>query len=183
MKPLRLVVYDATQRSRPPRALGLAWQLGTYLYRGLGRIDAAYGARSFGEALDWLGRYRTERPIAELQFWGHGRWGRILIGRESLDRSALLPGAALEPKLAGLRARFAPDPLVWLRTCETLGARPGQDFARALGDYFGARIAGHTFVIGGYQSGLHLLAPGNTPGRSPSEGLLRGSPEAPEAAL
>ena len=183
MKPLRLVVYDATQRRRPPRALGLAWQLGTYLYRGLGRIDAAYGARSFDDALDWLGSYAADRPLAELQFWGHGKWGRILIDRESLDRRALVSGHALEPKLARLRERLAPDPLVWFRTCETLGARPGQDFARALGDYFGARIAGHTFVIGYFQSGLHALGPGNAPTWSPEEGLSRGTPEAPEASF
>jgi len=183
MRPLRLVVYDATQRARPPRALGLAWQLGTHLYRGLGRIDAAYGAQSFEDAFDWLACHAAERSIAELQFWGHGRWGRALIDGESLDRSVLSPAHRLNAGLAGFRERLIPGALVWFRTCETLGAHQGQDFARALGDYLGARIAGHTFVIGYFQSGLHSLAPGASPDWAPAEGLCRGTPEAPEAAL
>lgn len=183
MKPLRLVVYDRTQRERPPRALGLAWQAGTHLYRGLGRIDAAYGARSFDDAFDWLACHAPDRPIAELQFWGHGKWGRILIHGESLDRRALSPTHRLEFGLAAFRERLVPGALVWFRTCETLGANSGQDFARALGDYLGARIAGHTFVIGYFQSGLHTLAPGAAPDWLPAEGLSRGTPEAPEAAL
>ena len=79
---LRLVVYDATQRSRAPRTLGLSWQYGTQLYRALGRVDAAYGARSFADAFDWLKRTAATQPIAELQFWGHGKWGQ-----QDLERS------------------------------------------------------------------------------------------------
>lgn len=181
--PLRVVVYDATQRSRPPRALGLSWHLGTYLYRGLGRTDAAYGARSWSEALSWLGGYEPERSIAEVQFWGHGKWGRALIARESLDQSTLSAEHPLGTRLTALRDRLAPDALVWFRTCETLGARLGHDFARALGDRLGATIAGHTFVIGYFQSGLHTLAPGTTPGWSTSEGLRDGTEDDPRAAL
>jgi hypothetical protein len=183
VKPLRLVVYDATQRSRPPRALGLSWQCGTWLYRGLGRIDAAFGARSFDEAFAWLSRHDRDRPIAELQFWGHGKWGRALIDEESFDRTALAPGHRLAAGVAAFRERLVPGGLVWFRTCETLGAVPGQDFARALGDHLGARVAGHTFVIGYFQSGLHSLSPGAVPQWSASEGLADGSPEAPRAAL
>ena len=51
-KALRLLVYDATQLDRKPAGLGLAWYAGSYLYRGLGRLDAAFGARSFESALD-----------------------------------------------------------------------------------------------------------------------------------
>jgi len=181
--PLRVVVYDTTQRSRPPRALGFSWQLGTYLYRGLGRTDAAYGAESWSEALSWLGNYEPDRSIAEVQFWGHGKWGRALIASESLDQRALSAGHPLGTRLTALRDRLAPDALVWFRTCETLGARPGQDFARALGDRLGATIAGHTFIIGYFQSGLHTLAPGTAPRWSASEGLRDGTEEDPRAAL
>lgn len=181
--PLRLVVYDATQRSRPPRALGLSWQLGTYLYRGLGRIDAAFGAQSFTEALTWLRTHERERPIGELQFWGHGRWGRALIERESFDRGALAESHALHAGLRAFRERLSRDALVWFRTCETLGAEPGQNFASALSDFLGASVAGHTFVIGYFQSGLHHLRPGERPSWSASEGIARGTPATPEAAL
>ena len=80
---LRLVVYDATQRLRPPRALGWSWQYGTHLYRALGRVDAAYGARSFSEAFAWLGSQQAARPIREVQFWGL-QMGFLFIDRERL---------------------------------------------------------------------------------------------------
>lgn len=180
---LRLVVYDATQQARPPRALGFSWRYGTSFYRALGRVDAAYGARGFGDALEWLGRYESARSIAELQFWGHGKWGRVFIDAESLDRGVLAPEHAHHRAFCAFRERLAPEALLWFRTCETLGARAGRDFAMALGDATGARVAGHTYVIGFLQSGLHCLRPGDTPRWSPDEGLSRGSAERPEQAL
>ena len=183
MAPLRLLVYDATQRVRSPRALGLAWHAGSYLYRGLGRIDAAYGARGWTDAFDFLTKHAPDRTIGELQFWGHGKWGRALIDGESFDRRALSSTHALFARVAAFRERLAPEALVWFRTCETLGARAGHDFARALAEHLNARVAGHTFVIGLFQSGLHSLAPGASPTWSPSEGIATGSPARPESAL
>jgi Domain of unknown function (DUF4347) len=180
---LRLVVYDATQRQRRPKALGLSWQYGSQLYRVLGRVDAAYGARSFADAFAWLARYEPAQPIQELQFWGHGKWGRIFIDREELDRGVLAPGHQQHRAFTAVRERLAPDALLWFRTCETLGARAGQDFAAALADATGARVAGHTFVIGFFQSGLHCLRPGVTPFWSAAEGLAKGSADQPESAL
>jgi hypothetical protein len=178
--PLRLLVFDATQASRPPRLLGMSWSVGARLYRARGLLDATFGARDFEGALDFLNRGNA--AIGEIQFWGHGKWGRALIDRESFDRTSLGVTHRLRPKLEALRERLAPGALVWFRTCETLGAHAGQDFARALGDFLGARVAGHTFVIGYWQSGLHALAPGETPGWDPEEGLAAGTPERPERA-
>jgi hypothetical protein len=180
-EPLRLVVYDTTQAERPPRLLGLSWRAGTLLYRARQAIDGSFGARNFDEAFGWLAR--IEQPIGELQFWGHGKWGRALIHDESFDRSAFGPTHRLRPKLEALRERLAPDALIWFRTCETLGAHAGQDFTRALADFTGARVAGHTFVIGFWQSGLHVLAPGATPTWDPKEGLAAGTAARPERAL
>jgi Domain of unknown function (DUF4347) len=180
---LRLVVYDATQRSRRPRALGLSWQYGTQVYRALGRVDGAYGARTFAEAFAWLASHEASRAIAELQFWGHGKWGSVFIDREPFDRDLLRSGHVHHSAFNAFRERLTGDALIWFRTCETLGARRGQDFAAALGDATGARIAGHTFVIGFYQSGLHCLRPGQAPRWSDTEGLARGSASLPEAAL
>lgn len=180
---LRLVVYDATQASRPPRALGYSWRYGCNLYRALGRVDAAFGARSFADALAWLGTVQPARAISELQFWGHGKWGCVFIDREPLDRGVLRASHPHHSAFDAFRARLTSDALLWFRTCETLGARPGRDFAAALGDATGARIAGHTFVIGFYQSGLHCLRPGATPHWSDTEGLARGSAAQPELAL
>jgi hypothetical protein len=179
---LRLIVYDATQRRRKPAALGLSWQYGSYLYRALERSDASYGARSFADALAWLARHDRTRPIRELQFWGHGKWGRIFIDCESLDRRVLHEAHPHYSAFRAFRERLEPRSLIWMRTCETLGASAGHDFAAALADATGARVAGHTFVIGFFQSGLHCLAPGARPHGSPSEGLASGTPEAPRAA-
>ncbi|HKO50446.1 MAG TPA: hypothetical protein VJV79_22140 [Polyangiaceae bacterium] len=181
--PLRLVVYDATQRSRPPRALGWSWQYGAQFYRAFAGIHGAYGARSFADAFAWLTKHEPSRPIAELQFWGHGKWGRAFIDREPLDRELLRPGHAHHVAFNAFRERLTSNALLWFRTCETLGAQPGRDFAAALGDATGARIAGHTFVIGFYQSGLHCLRPGEPASWSETEGLARGTAAQPEAAL
>ena len=69
---LRLIVYDATQRQRQPRALGWSWQYGTHLYRALGRVDAAHGAVSFADAFAWLAKHEPAQPISEVQFWATG---------------------------------------------------------------------------------------------------------------
>jgi hypothetical protein len=118
--------------------------------------------------------------IDEIQYWGHGKWGRVMIGDDVLDGDAI--ASRHRPAVDAIRACLAPDALVWLRTCETFGAYAGHDFAQRLGDAFGARVAGHTHVIGWYQSGLHGLAPGMRPHWPADEGLADGTPAAPIAA-
>ena len=177
--PRRLVIFDRTQ-TRWPVGLTTAWSAGVRLYRGLGRIDAAHGAATWAEALDWaLGQDDT---VAELQFWGHGNWGVARFDRDGLDASALAPGHPLHGRLVALRERLADDALLWLRCCEAFGARRGIAFAERLADFFGARVAGHTFVIGFYQSGLRGLHPGVRADWAPDEGLAAGSPDDPTRA-
>jgi hypothetical protein len=107
-----------------------------------------------------------------VQYWGHGRWGCLRMNGASLDIAALEPAHPLFPRLSALRERLAgPEALFWFRTCETFGKPEGHAFARAWTRFFGCRAAGHTFVIGPWQSGLHLLAPGAEPHWSESEGL------------
>ena len=67
---------------------------------------------------------------------------------------------------------------MWFRTCETFGTRAGHDFAARIADYLGARVAGHTFVIGYRQSGLHALTPGMRPDWSVDEGVADGTSRA-----
>jgi hypothetical protein len=176
------MVYDRTcVGKRAPVGLSTAWGAGSVLYRGLGRIDASFGATSWDEALRWLGTFESSRPIAEIQYWGHGRWGRALVDRDPLDASALAPGHRLASRLSAVRERLVPggDALVWLRTCEAFGANAGHDFAMRLAERLGARVAGHTFIIGAVQSGLRGLLPGHRPDWSASEGLEEGTPEKP----
>ena len=150
------------------------------MYRRLGRIDRARSVTSWSEALAWLGA--QDESIDELQYWGHGHWGRVLVDGEALDAGWLAPSHARAGSLAAVRERIAPGALVWLRTCETFGGAAGHDFAARLADWSGARVAGHTYIIGVNQSGLHGLAPGMQPTWSASEGIARGTLDAPERA-
>ena len=168
---MRVVVYDRTC-VRDRGRLSPIWALGARLYRRLGRVDAVHGVASWEEAFAWLASHET---ISELQYWGHGKWGRAFVREDVLDATRI-------PQLAAVRERLAPDALVWFRTCETFGAHAGHDFAQRLADFLGARVAGHTYVIGFHQSGLHGLAPGTRPHWPADEGLLEGSPQAPERA-
>jgi hypothetical protein len=174
------MVYDRTCVGRLV-GLSTAWHAGAVLYRGLARLDGAYGAASWDDALAWLATFEAPRPIAEVQYWGHGQWGRVLIDRDVLDARALAPTHRLAARLEAVKARLVPDgrALVWLRTCEAFGAEAGRELASRLADGLGARVAGHTFVIGALQSGLRGLRPGNTPDWSTSEGLAEGTPSAP----
>lgn len=181
-KGLRVILFDRTCIRRWGLGLSRAWSHGAKLYALLGRSDAAYGAESFADAWSWLAKFRAERAIDEVQFWGHGKWGRLFVERDVLDRSALAPGHPHHGSLLAIRERLAPGARFWFRTCETFGATAGHDFARAWTDFFGSPAAGHTFIIGYWQSGLHLLRPGAAPHWAADEGLLRGSPSRPERA-
>lgn len=181
---LKLLVWDRTcLRTRgAPVGLSTAWKNGAVLYRGLGRLDATCGVASWDEALTWLATVRPGEPVDEIQYWGHGRWGRVLVDDDVLDATAFGETHRLQPKLAAVRERLSPDALVWLRTCEAFGAHAGHDFAQRLAEFFRARVAGHTHVIGVVQSGLHGLRPGRTPDWSPEEGIAEGTASAPVRA-
>lgn len=174
--PLRLMLFDATRRD----ALTATWRVGGPLFRKLGWLDQHRGVSGWEEGLRWLAETEPGRTIAAIQYWGHGRWGRALIGDESLDASATREGHPLHPLLLRIRERLEPDAAWWFRTCETFGAQPGHEFARAWSRFFRVRAAGFTHVIGPWQSGLHVLAPGAEPDWPASEGLPAGvDPAAP----
>jgi hypothetical protein len=179
---LRLIVYDKSCVGRFGFGLSRVWSAGRYLYAALGRSDGAHGASSFEDAFGWLAEHRSDEPIAEVQFWAHGKWGRLFLEKDILDRGAFSPGHRLHGGLSALRERLLPDSLIWFRSCETFGASAGHDFARRLTDFLACPAAGHTFIIGYWQSGLHQLEPGQTPRWPATEGLAEGSPDRPERA-
>lgn len=177
-------MYDGTAKPGE-RPLRTSWAAGARLYRALGRVDAYLGASSWVEALGWCIRQPGGgEPIEELQFWGHGKWGEARIAGDILGISSFDAGHPHAPLLDALRARLLPrgESLVWFRTCETFGARPGHRFAEKLTRELEVRAAGHTFVIGALQSGLHGLRSGEAPKWSAEEGLSAGTAEAPLAA-
>jgi hypothetical protein len=184
MRPLRLMLYDRSCRGRG-LGLGLshAWAAGGALYRALGRIDAWYGAWSWAEGLDWLLEVGGERPVAEIQFWGHGEWGGLWIDEELLTAAALEPGHYLHDRLERLKARLGQDALWWFRSCDVFGTRSGHELARAWTRFFGCRAAGHTYQVMFFQSGLHVLAPGEEPTWSTEEGVVPGLAHAGDSSV
>ncbi|HWL85382.1 MAG TPA: hypothetical protein VNO21_06250, partial [Polyangiaceae bacterium] len=140
-----------------------------------------HGAIDWADAFAWLSDFRAGEPIAEIQYWGHGKWGTVFVAQDAWNVHAFDLAHPHGEVLASLRARMLPEArsLVWFRTCETFGARAGHAFAVRVSNFWGARVAGHTHVIGALQSGLHGLRPGELPRWSDAEGLARGTPEAP----
>ena len=183
VRPLRIVVFDRTCRGATALpGLSHAWSLGSWLYRARGAADVSFGASSWHEALEFLGTHRRESPIGEIQFWGHGKWGDARIGGDCLTERSLGRHGELRALIGAVADRMSSGALFWLRTCESFGAARGHRFASALADRFGARVAGHTYVIGWWQSGLHRLDPGSVPDWDPEEGLLEGNAARPERA-
>jgi hypothetical protein len=182
---LRLMIFDRTCRGRRMLpGLSHAWSSGAMLYRALGRLDACRGVGSWDEALAWLADFEPGRPIAEVQYWGHGRWGSPRVACQALDLAALRRGRPLRAALDRVAQRMLPSErgMFWFRTCETFGAHAGHEFARDFADAIGCRAAGHTYIIGHWQSGLHSLLPGQQPAWSPDEALIEGTALAPERA-
>lgn len=175
---MRLLVYDKTCVKGNGGNLSHAWSLGSTLYKAVRRVDAALGVSSWDEALDWLAA--QQEPIDQIQYWGHGKWGCALVDNDVLDVSALT--GARRVRMEAIAERLTPDALLWFRTCETFGAARGIDFAQRLADFLGIRVAGHTYIIGFHQSGLHGLAPGVRADWSPEEGLVEGTADAPVRA-
>ncbi|HEX9298221.1 MAG TPA: DUF4347 domain-containing protein, partial [Polyangiaceae bacterium] len=167
---LRLILYDRTCVNRAGLGLTRAWSAGSVLYSVLRRSDGAHGAQNWEEGLEWLSSFRADQPIDEVQYWGHGKWGRLLLAGASLDAGALLASHRYHRALRDIRERLSDRARIWFRTCETFGAAQGHDFAHRCTDFFGRPAAGHTFIIGYWQSGLHLLEPGNAPTWAPTEG-------------
>jgi hypothetical protein len=176
---LRLVVWDATGHGTAPwqRALTWSWRAGSRLYRThpQAAVDDVFGARSWSEALAWLACVQPAKRVREVQYWGHGLFGRAFVGNDVLDERSVRTGGAHHDDLLALRARLVgDDALVWLRTCSAFGGARGHRFARTLVDVVGCRVAGHTHVIGPLQSGLHSLRPGQMPQWSADEGVRDG---------
>ena len=160
-----------------------SWLLGGYLYRALGRLDAFVGVRTWRQALEWLATVEPDRPIQEIQFWGHGKWGYVMIEGRGLDVTALEPDHVLHAHMLTIRDRLVgPGALWWFRTCETFGGRAGHHFARSWTNFFDCRVAGHTHIIGPFQSGLYSLSPGQRPYWPETEGIVEGTAEAPGRA-
>lgn len=158
---MKIIIYDATQKG----ALGLVWRVGAWLYKKLGWADEVVAIRStfpFWSDLSYAARGRF---VDEIQFWGHGEPGGAFIAGNPLciDCTDLFYST-----IACLHA----DSVFWFRTCSTFASADGQAFAKEWTDALGCRVAGHTYKIGFWHSGLHTLAPGEEPDWCEAEGTM-----------
>ncbi len=143
------------------------------MHRGALRATAARGATSWKEAIAWALAQAEARgaPIAEIQAWGHGGWGYMGMGQERLEETSMKSSGSLGAEVDALARALAPDALVWLRCCSAFGEARGRAFAERLAERLGVRVAGHTFIIGAWQSGTHSLRPGERAGWPIDEGI------------
>jgi hypothetical protein len=107
----------------------------------------------------------------------------VLLGPDVLDASAFVPTSRFYAQLEAIRERVHTRSRIWFRTCETFGAQAGHSFAERVSDFFGCRAAGHTYIIGAWQSGLHSIGPGERARWPIEEGLREGTPSAPQRAF
>lgn len=161
--------------------LSHSWFVGGTAYRALRRIDAHAGFRLWHRALEWLASYHGDQKISEIQYWGHGSPGRVWMDGEYMGADVL--DDVYTDLMFKIKARLAPNALIWFRTCATFGADPGRVFARHWADRLGCRIAGHTHNIGVWHSGLHTLAPNQAIQWPRGEGVAEGTPETPKRML
>lgn len=160
-----VLVYDASGEGTSPvqGLLDTAWSTGGWFFHATGRFSAVVPARTWAEAFDAL--LARPEPPGEVQFWGHGRPGRVLVGRDVLERDALEnPLHPLYPRLQHLAARDRGHvQLWWFRCCSTFEGPDGASFARAWAGHFQTGVAGHTAVIGVIQPGLCVLPDATAP--------------------
>lgn len=172
-RPLRIVVYDTTERSWP--WLTIWWTLGAVL---LSRADAAIGVRSWGEACARIESELRRRgaQVVDLQVWGHGHQGAPLIAGH---------GPELE-ELARALDLALPGSTVWFRSCDVAEGRAGHAFMAEAVRVLGHAVVAHCAVISApnplRQGEVCALRPGEavwwslTGSELPSCGTLRMSP-------
>lgn len=165
MEPLRFVIFDETDTGSrasggPRRAtdgtlrgshgLTWIWRLGAVMHRRSRCAVSTRAVSSWSAALRWIvaEAYRAGRPITEVQVWGHGGWGFMMLGGERLDVDAIAEGGPLGTSIDALRDALSPDALVWLRCCSAFGNEAGHRFASTLAERLRVRVAGHTHIIG-----------------------------------
>lgn len=157
MAGLKVMVYDATDTVPDQLELADSWKLGGVLYKLVKQVDHIIAATSWAQAVKELNAIK--QPIEEIQFWGHGCPGKFFIAGKPLDDLVL---EAITFKVKNL---------VWFRSCGTFAGSRGHNFAKKIARKFQCQVAGHTFIIGPLQSGLHSLKPGKEPSWSIEEGL------------
>jgi hypothetical protein len=140
-------------------ALAYTWFAGGRLYRWSRWLDKCNGVTSWENGLDWLIKEGRKEPISQIQYWGHGSWGKAWLGRSVISESTLNKSNKIRDRLEELKPLLTSNALIWFRTCSTFGNKSGQGFAKEFTNYMDCRVAAHTHMIGWWQGGLHSLKP------------------------
>jgi hypothetical protein len=203
--PLRLMVYDTTDVKftfnqfrhvlpegfaekygvdidqadlQIPIGLSHSWFAGGKLYKLLRWVSECKGFSSWEQALSWIGNYKADRQIEQVEFWGHGSPGKSWNNGEPLHRKSVL-GGPHEMAIRKIAERMTDNGIIWFRNCSVFAGVPGHEFAKTWSSELDVRIAAHTHLIGPFQSGLHTCGPGEEPKWPTSEGIAEGTPEMP----
>jgi hypothetical protein len=189
---LRLMVFDTTDVKRSFKLPGVdadvspievdiglshSWFAGGALYRSMRRLDQYKGFDSWAATFEWLNTVGEGYKIAQIQYWGHGSPGRVLMNRKALNQGSFFGEHAAA--LRKLASRLTPESLVWFRTCSTFAGDPGRRFAQVWSQALGCQVAAHTHLVGFWQSGLHSIAPGDLPHWPAAEGIEAGTAAEP----
>jgi len=177
----RLMIYDATTLKDgldwKEDSLAYSWLAGGRLYRIVNFLEKSKGVTSWSEGLDYLIEEGKKKKISQVQFWGHGLWGRAYIGGDKLSTSRLKNDKELAEKFKELSALMTEDAFWWFRTCQTYATESGHEFAKSFTNLIDRKTAAHTHTIGLWQSGGRTLMPGEEPSWSTKQGVENGEAE------
>ena len=151
----RVLLVDASAYD----PLRLTWRVG-HLIKSPHRFTHRLYVHSWDEAMERLCAVGEQEKLSEVQFWGHGAPGRVLIGHYVLNANYLRSSALLQRWVAMEPFQLSPSPLVWFRTCETMRGDVGRAFAEQLSRLLRCRVAGYTQYIHVLQRGLVVVSPG-----------------------
>lgn len=171
------------QRESDPSIIDLrtgmerSWFANGSLYRSLRTLDAAEGFSTWEEALVWLSTYGSGSRLAEVQFWGHGGPGHAWMNGKVLTSQSFF--GHYGPILRRIVHRLLPSSTVWFRTSGTFAGEAGHKFSQVWAKSLDCRVAGHTFDLGFFQSGLHIVTPNDVPQWPMTEGIAEGTAAKP----
>ncbi len=146
--------------------LSAAWGGGSLVYRP----DIEVAANQWDIAIAQLEAAKPQMGhIDQVQVWTHCRSAAPLMGNRGLSP------AQLERIASILRPHLDSQSTFWWRGCHTFRGRSGKEFAETGAELLGCWHAGHTaqtsslpFVV--FQSGLHVVRPGQAADWPNSEG-------------
>lgn len=158
---IRVMFYDKTRWAG--EELVSSWWAGGHVYKFFRKIDICKGVESWEEALDWMLSLDSTKKISMIQFWGHGSPGNVFINGDAINTNVLRSNHPLHLKFQALKKKLTDQSVIWFRSCTVFQGSKGSFFAKRWAQFFNCKIAGHTFVVGPWQSGLHTLVPDQEP--------------------